>query len=94
MNLLKVRTFVFRNKMNREMELSNLKVKEIIKAKTQQKEIDKLAKRVKSFEEEVADMLKCDQCARKFRTDINLEGHMNRNHSSNIKDLPTEMFQK
>ena len=53
-----------------------------------------LAQRVESFEEEVEDLLKCDQCDRKLRTDINLEGHMNRNHSSNIKDLPTECLQK
>ena len=49
---------------------------------------------MESFEEEVADLLKCYQCDRKFRTDINLEGHMNRNHSSNIKELPTEMSSK
>ena len=53
--------------MNREMELSNLKDKEIIKAKTHhKKEKDRLAQRVESFEEEVADLLKCDQCDRKF----------------------------
>ena len=49
---------------------------------------------MESFEEEVADLLKCDKCDRKFRTDFNLEGHMNRNHRSNIKDLPTEMSLK
>ena len=91
---IKSENLVLRNKMNSKMELSNLKDKEIIKARTQQKERDRLAKRVKSFEEEVADLLKCDQCDRKFRTDINLEGHMNRNHSSNIKDLPKEMSSK
>ena len=76
------------------MVLSYLKDKEIIKAKTHQKERDMLTQRVESFEEEVADLLKCGQCDKKFRTDINLEGHMNRNHSSNIKDLPKEMSSK
>ena len=62
MEFLKSESLVLRNKMNREMELSNLIDREIIKSKTQQKEMDRLAKRVKSFEEEVADLLKCDQC--------------------------------
>ena len=82
------------NKVDDERNLYNLKDKEINEAKTQLREMDRLVKRLKTFEKEVEGLLKCDQCDRKFRTDINLEGHMIRNHSSNMKDLPTEMSSK